>query len=342
MATQLRLHPAHGPHEPTDGTPRRRPGSVRRTSTVDSRRTGELERRVTLIGRARDLVTELDGSATTVGTVDLTVEIAYTNGPIVESVHVSPSVPNVDALVGRLASAGFRGAIDKTTGAQHGELAYLLLDDIPVATLVSGYAVGHAVKRGDMPRTSLTLMTASGPPPHGADMCAGFQLGGTIMNEQAMGIHPVVTGPTATQVIDPDDALGWHDFPVELKPDCMRRWRRIDLWRADDGMLEVETLFRDSHMATDGAETIIHEYSVVGRIDPETMTILECESIPRVLPWKECPQAAGSGSRLVGQPVAGLRVLARSQLTGITACTHLTDQLRELEDVATLVDLLPR
>jgi hypothetical protein len=342
MGTQLQFHPAHGPHEPTDGTPRRRPGSVRRTSTVDSRRTGELERRVTLVGRARDLVTELDGTARTAGTVDLTVEIAYTNGPIVESIRVSPAVPEVDALVGRLASAGFRAAIDKTTGAQHGELAYLLLDDVPVATLVSGYAVGHAVKRGDLEKTSLMLLKVPGPPPHGADMCAGFQRGGTIMNEQALGGHAVVTGPLATQVVDPDDELGWHEFPIELRPDCMRRWRRLDLWRADDGTFQFETLFRDSHTATDGTETIIHEYSVVGRIDSETMTFLECESIPRVLPWKECPQAAGSGSRLVGQPVAGLRALARSQLTGITACTHLTDQLRELEDVATLVDLLPR
>jgi hypothetical protein len=341
MATQLQLHPAHGPHEATDGTPRRRPASVRRTSTVDSRRTGELERRVTLVGRARDLVTEVDGSARISGTVDMTVEIAYTNGPIIQSIDVSPAVPDVDALVGRLASAGFRGAIDKTTGAQHGELAYLLLDDVPVATLVSGYAVGHAVKRGDLEKASLTLLKAPGPPLHGADMCAGFQLGGTIMNEQASGGHAVVTGPVATQVLDPDDELGWHQFPVELKPDGMRRWRRLDLWRGDDGSLEVETLFRDSHMATDGTETIIHEYTVVGRIDPETLTILECESIPRVLPWKECPQAAGSGSRLVGQPIAGLRALARAQLTGITACTHLTDQLRELEDIATLVELLP-
>ncbi|MGX7679266.1 DUF2889 domain-containing protein [Jatrophihabitans sp. DSM 45814] len=342
MANQLELHPAHGPHEPTTGTPRRRPGSVRRTSTIDSLRSGDLDRRVSLAGRARDLITHMDGTTTVAGSARMAVDIAYTGGPVVQEIETTPHVVGVENLIGRIASAGFRAAIDADTTAAHGELIYLLLDDIPVATLVSGYAVGHAVKRGDLTLTALTTMRAPGPPAHGPNMCAGFQVGGTIMNALADGGgHALVTGPVATEIVDADDTIGWHEFPGPLRPDSMRRWRRADLWKNEDGLLEVDTFFRDSHLASDGVETIIHEYTVAAVIDPVEMRILECEATPRVLPWQECPQAAGSGARLAGMAVSGLRAQARAELLGITACTHLTDQLREIEDVATLLALLP-
>ncbi|WP_035920382.1 hypothetical protein [Frankia sp. QA3] len=35
MPAVPRTHPRHGTHDPTAGTPPRRPGSVRRTTTVD-------------------------------------------------------------------------------------------------------------------------------------------------------------------------------------------------------------------------------------------------------------------------------------------------------------------
>ena len=51
-------------------------------------------------------------------------------------------------------------------------------------------------------------MRPPGPPIHGPDMCAGFQVGGAIMTSWAQGRHAVVTGPEATSVVDPDDLAG--------------------------------------------------------------------------------------------------------------------------------------
>jgi hypothetical protein len=308
---------------------------------VDALRPTELDSQLTLLGRARDLVTHPDGTTSVVATASSRVELDYTGGAIVQTVQTDPEVRGLETLVGRVASSGFRAAIDAGTSARHGELIYLLLDEIPVSTLVSGYSVLHATSRGDLQEQAIRRMRPPGPPPHGPNMCAGFRTGSTIMTRLAEGHHALVTGPDATPVADPDDPIGWHEFPGPLRPDAMRRWRRTDLWQDEDGPLRVDTFFRDSHMAQDGVETIIHEYTVSASIDPRNMTITWCEATPRVLPFLECPAAAASGSRLAGMPVANLRRQVRVALVGPSTCTHLNDQLREIEDVIHLRELLP-
>ena len=61
---------------------------------------------------------------------------------------------------------------------------------------------------------------------------------------------------------------------------------------------------------------------------------------PRVLPWPECPAAAGSAQLLLGTDIATLRLSALQRLRGITTCTHLTDMLRAIEDVGAIADTL--
>ncbi|MCM3925768.1 hypothetical protein ND748_29360, partial [Frankia sp. AiPs1] len=51
-------HPGHGPRTPATATPRRRPGSIRRTSTVDIAGGRELTGPLVLRGRGRDLFTD--------------------------------------------------------------------------------------------------------------------------------------------------------------------------------------------------------------------------------------------------------------------------------------------
>jgi hypothetical protein len=99
--------------------------------------------------------------------------------------------------------------------------------------------------------------------------------------------------------------------------------------------------FRDSVMAPDGEETVIHEYTVDAAVDPDTMIVVACSAVPRVLPWRECPEAIGSAARIVGVRVADLRPEVRTQLVGPSTCTHLNDVLRGLEDVAWLTRALP-
>jgi hypothetical protein len=197
-----------------------------------------------------------------------------------KAVTCEPAVDGVDALVGRVASTGFRAVIDSSTSANSGDLSYLLLDEIPVATLVSGYSVMHATSRGDLELQVIDTMRAPGPPPHGPNMCAGFQTGGTIMTSLQLGQHALVTGPDATPLLDSNDTLGWHDLPGPLAVDGMRRWRRSDLWRTADGDFAIETFFRDSHLAPDGVETIIHEYTVQAIIDADGDRVIECTATP--------------------------------------------------------------
>ena len=334
------LDPRHGPHNPTTGTPARRPRSVRRTTTVDALRPHGLRHGLTLVGHARDLLTDADGSTRVAGTAEMDVELTYAGGAIVQSVRTTPEVANVAALVGKAATTGFRAVIDSDTDARRGQLVYLLLDEIPVSTLVSGYSVMHATSRGDLEAAVVDQMRRPGPPIHGPDACAGFQIGGVIMTSRDAGQQAVVTGPDATPVVDPGDPIGWHEIgplPVE----AMRRARRHDLWLDEDGLLQIDTFFRDSHMAPDGLETIIHEYTVTASIDPVAMRVVTCEAIPRVLPFVECPQAAASAGRLAGMAVMGLRPRVRAELLGASTCTHLNDTLREIEDVVALAALLP-
>ena len=165
------------------------------------------------------------------------------------------------------------------------------------------------------------------------DLSAGWQRGGVM--EQTLddrGRPPAIMGPLALSIEAPADEWGWHPLRP-LPDDSMRRRRRIDVWRDDDGASRVDVFFRDSHMAPAGVETSVHEYTVTATVDPEAMVVTSCEAVPHVLPWTECPQAAASAGRLAGMPVAQLRPDVRAQFVGPSTCTHLNDVLRGLEDV---------
>lgn len=313
---------------------------MRRTLTVDAQRPSGLATGLRLVGRGRDLLTGLDGSSIIKAASEMTVDLRYEVGAVVQAISVTPTVDGVEALLGRIATSGFRACIDSLTGARRGSLEYALLDEIPVSTLVSGYAVGHSAAKGGMQHQELTRLRPPGPPLQVADLCAGFQTGGVIMTEMARsGRPPLVTGPPAPELRNRDDDLGWHPLDL-LAPTEMRRWRRMDLWADQDGTFDLDGLFRDSHMSDGGEETIIHEYTVAARFDLALDLVTACEAEPRVLPWMECPQAAASAKRVAGMPISQLRRDVRDQFVGISTCTHLNDTLRQLGDVPTLAALL--
>ncbi|TQM11188.1 DUF2889 domain-containing protein [Pseudonocardia kunmingensis] len=324
------LHPRHGTHAPTSGTPARAAGSVRRTATTDMLRPEGLTGPLVLLGRARDLVTTPEGTARVVDEASCRAVVEFVEGRILREVESHPARPALQTLIGTPVSSGFRAAVlaaDPSVPDEAG-LLHLLLDDFPVTTLVSGFAFGAGLPAGR--RLPLTV----GRPMFGRDQCAGFAHGGTIMNEvDATGRAPLVTGPVAPALVD-DDEDGWHAVGP-LPAHGMRRWRRTDV--RSDGRVDV--LYRDSHVRPDGLETVIHEYTVAAQIDLIGPTVVSCEAVPRVLPWVECPAAAASAQRLAGLPLAGLRSHVRATFTGASTCTHLNDTLRGLEDVPTLLRL---
>ena len=338
------IDPRHGIAEPTSSTPARRPGSIRRTSTIDSSYPEGIGTVLAQSGRARDVFTGRTGAVELVAETTMTIRTEYTDGPVVAEIVIDPPAPSVDALVGVRASTGFRRKVDDSVDpvdVPRGSLTYLLLDDIPGATLVSGFAVVVAISRdrAAAPRVE-QLRSSKQPVLQVPDLCAGWQTGGTMLsNLDDRGRPPVIMGPRAPSVDDPSDEWAWHPMPV-LPDDSMRRRRRIDVWLDDDGSVHVDGFFRDSHMAPAGVETSVHEYTVEATVDPDTMIVLSCEAVPHVLPWTECPQAAASARRLAGMRVSSLRPDVRAQFVGPTTCTHLNDVLRGLEDVEWLVQEL--
>jgi len=321
------LHPRHGVHEPTRSTPPRAPGSIRRTSTIEMLRPDGLFADVVLVGRARDLATAEDGEASVLGEAGFLARVGFVAERKLLALCTAPREPAAAALVGTRASSGFRTGLDRALPA-HREarsLLYLLLDDVPVVALVSGYAIGAAGVRA--PARHLGAFPA--------DLCAGWRTGGTMLaGVEETGYLPSATGPPAPSLARADDPIAWHALGP-LPPHGMRRHRRLDLVY-EGGALVADVFFRDSHANADGGETVVHEYTVRAEIDPDTQHVESVDAEARVLPWIECEAAPASARRLVGRPVTDLRPFVRAELKGISTCTHLNDTLRSLEDVAAL------
>jgi hypothetical protein len=324
--------------------PPRAPGSVRRTTTIDILRPHGLDAELVLVGRGRDLLTDHDATSRVLDTAAVEATIDYADAQRVTAITSTPEIPGLDQLVGRSSSTGFRGAIDVAVAGHDvvGRPLYQLLDDLPVATLISGYAPQHAMaqsgtwaderKRTPMHKTSpegLAMLQQ-------ADLCAGWKAGGTIMQGFAENSPPVVTGPDAPSLDDGDDPLAWHELPGPLPEHGMRRRRRIDVLPVEGGaVLAVDAHFRDSYVDDEG-ETVVHEYTVLARVDTATQVFLDAVATPRVLPWFECPEAAASAGRLAGRSLDSLRVGVRAEFLGASTCTHLNDMLRALADVGVL------
>jgi Protein of unknown function (DUF2889) len=312
-----------GPQRPATETPDRRPGSTRRTSSIDVVRREGIAGPVEIIGRARDLATDADGTARVVGRQLLTATLEPTLQ--LATLESEPTEPALAGLIGRTVAAGFRAAAVAAVpdARRDATLLYLLLDDLPVATLVSGYALQRAGLIPDIARERLAPTV---------DLCSGWRAGGTLMQEvDASGAPPMTFGPVAPRLERPDDPDAWHELPVP-PPRTVRRRRRIDA-TIDDGVLRVDAMFRDSHFDDDTAETVVHEYALRAAIDPTSLVIIEAEATPHVLPYVECPSAAASTGRLVGLPLDVVRDRVRSEFVGTSTCTHLNDLLRSLEDV---------
>ena len=282
-----------------------------------------------LLGRARDLITDTTPTVTSEASVDARLDAKAT----LTHLSVEPASGDVESLIGRVVGGGFRQAVGEAVPAEvaSGTPAALLLDDLPVAALISGYARLYA---GTVPKVTAdtTLQT---------DICSGWRTDGTMMVSVRAGTGvPVTVGPTAPSIdLDREiDELGWHSMD-QLRPGSMRRRRLVDV-TVDEGDLFIAALFRDTYRKDDGHETVLHEYSLTAVVDGDSGTYQSCAAVPRVLPWVECPVAASSADRLVGQHIDAVRNFVRRELRGTSTCTHLNDLLRSLGDVGTLASSL--
>jgi hypothetical protein len=345
----LLLPEAVGPMDPVPVTPVRPAGSIRRTSSIDTARPDGLFGPMVITARARDLVTAADGSTTELARTELVARLDGASRQIL-SLDVEPAVAGLDELVGTAVGPGFRGRMVQVVPGERdgGTLLHLLLDDLPGAALVSGYALqrggaldGVRIKpSGESPPTRSEDEGPSRSMP--GDICAGWAHDATLMvTIRTEGVIPVSLGPPAPVLESPSDPWAWHAMEP-LPPQATRRRRRLDLIppSGPDVAHRVDVHFRDSYVDPDGAESVVHEYSVHGAIDIHRGQVVEMEAVAQVLPWMECPGALASAGRLAGVALADLRDRVRREWTGASTCTHLNDTLRSLGDVPTLAQAL--
>ena len=327
------LHPLHGMHNATHATPPRRPRSVRRTTSIDiTRHEGQLDP-VYLDGHGRDLATEADGSITELRDVGLSATVELVSR-VIRHIEAEPAVAGMARLAGAPAMSGFRSAADEVAPQLRAQrdLLYTLIDDVPVATLISGHALSASGLLGKVSQSGYMPV---------ANQCAGFVTGGLLMNMFEDGDPVIVTGPDAPSLDDPGDPQAWHPM-APLPVHGMRRRRRLDVYDVDGGgsMMQIDAMFRDTYVRGDRQETVIHEYTLAATVDPDSGEIVTAQAVPRVLPWQECPGAVDSATRIIGMTLSDLHFRVRNELTGITTCTHLNDLLRSVADAAALIVLL--
>ncbi|WP_395106274.1 DUF2889 domain-containing protein [Actinomadura sp. SCN-SB] len=325
------LHPRHGPHDPTTATPPQRRGALRRTTTIDLLRPAGLDGDVIVDGRGRDLLLAGDGRARVVGESGVRARLDFMGGCALLEIETDPPVDAIQELLGAAVASGFRAKVGAAVPEEAAgrTLLHLLLDDMPGAVLVSGYALHTGGGAHDMraDRAAQEAFLAGR-----ANLCAGFATDATMLSELAeTGIMPMPQGPAAPALESPEHPPAWHDHG-ELPPGGIRRRRRMDVL-GEGERLRVDAMFRDTHRDPAGVETIIHEYVMTAEIDRADLRVLSIDATPRVLPWVECPRAAGSAQSLVGQTVHELRTWVRARLQGTATCTHLNDLLRSLADL---------
>ena len=326
------------PKGPAVAAPARRPGSIRRTSTIDSVWPNGVEANREVVGRSRDLYTPLDGSEPKVIAEDALFATVAPDRGIVAMESVPPREA-IQVLVGATGGSNSRGrvvdAVPEEVAA--GTPLYLLLDDLSGATLVGSVALRFWQTPEELDAQMKKMEALMGKRVM-QGICAGFAPGSTALNEDGTTGSMGDTKPVP-DIDNPADPWAWHEL-TSPKEASHRRSRRIDVWLEDDGV-HIEAFFQDSYTSPEGQRHAVHEYVVSATADPATGNVISISADPRVLPHYECPMATLSVGRMVGQPLRNFRSSVNEKLPGIDGCTHMNDTLRSLAEVPVLVAQLP-
>jgi hypothetical protein len=321
---------------PGESTPRRRRGSVRRTSTIDMTWPDGWGTPMTLVGHARDLLTPPDGTAPTVLGEDV-VRVTVSPDRTITAIASDPPRSALSGLIGARGGGRLRGALADVVPDERaaGTPLYLLLDDLAGATLVGGFAYSQWPDEWPEDWKSSRGRATQGRRMEG--VCIGFRPGSSALDEEG-GPRRTHDVRAVRSVGDPGDALGWHRLE-HITDVSMRRARRIDTW-VDDGVLEIDAFFQDSATVPAGGRVAVHEYQLRATADLGSGMLTSVTAVPRVLPYAECPLAVLTVERVVGTPFAVLRERVLEELKGTAGCTHLNDMVRALAEVPVLAKVL--
>jgi hypothetical protein len=318
------------------GTPPRRPGSVRRTSTIDMIWPGGFGEPLVLVGRARDLLTTVERSAIILDEATMEVEIGEPR--TVTAIRITPERAGIEGLIGAVGGSELRKSIEEVIPGERAAATplYLILDDISGTSLIAGFASKSS------PQASGAFRNRKRESPlglrKGKVICSGLRPHGWAHAHWSRGLSAVAaTVPAGPLGLDADPE-SWHVFPPDPEVG-MRRHRRIDVWCQNDS-LEVDAFFRDSCWQPDGSQIALHEYTVAATVDATDHSLRSVEATPHVLPYPECRFAAPHADALKGYRVDSFRTEVQSRLTELRACTHLNDMLRCLAEVPALAEAL--
>lgn len=319
--------------------PLRRPGSIRRTTSIDSDWPDGYGKPWEMIGRARDLLTPFDaGEPLILATGGFRI-IASPQREIL-SIELTPDHPDAQQLRGVRAGGSSRRAIAGILADLRGTPTFQLLDDFAGASLVAGWIWSQWTDDWMARAERETAQSTAGRAGQMINICTGFAEGASSFTPDG---RPNDVNQSSTEVgplENPADPSSWHAMPFQEGP-RKRRSRRIDLWR-EDGTIKVDAGFQDSGSNPNGGRTAIHEYRVYAEVDEASGLLTALQALPLILPYRECPGAAVKASRMIGQEVMKFRDAVLDTLPGTLGCTHLNDVMRGIADVPRLAALLPR
>ena len=324
------LQEVNGPAGPA---PRRRAGSIRRTSTIDGTWPGGWGTQLELTGRARDAVTQSYADPP-VTVSAATTQVGIGANRLIENIAATPESAGINDLVGCRGGGYLRSALAEFVPheLEAGTPLYLLLDDISGASLVAGIAWSRWTEEW-------ARVDPERPRPDMEVVCIGFAPGGSALVEQRSGLASQRV-QIVPQLTTDDDPHGWHELAT-LPDVSFRRARRIDVWRDPvDGTIMIDSGFQDSMGDPDHGRVAVHEYILRATVDPGSMLVTSVDPDPRILPFLTCPDAVGTATAVIGTPVAALRTTVLERLAKVNGCTHLNDALRALAEVPTLLDQL--
>jgi len=319
--------------------PLRRPGSIRRTTSIDSDWPEGYGKPWEMIGRARDLLTPLDAGVPP--TVLDEAQFRIMASPVREilSIETVPEHPRVQELVGVRAGGASRVALGEKLGDLRGRPLFQLLDDFAGASLVAGWIWSRWTDDWLARASRSGVPSTAGRGGNLVNICTGFAEGASSLRPDGRPDNLDQSSAEVGPLEHPDDAAGWHAMPHQEGPQ-IRRARRIDLWR-EDGLIKVDAGFQDSGSNPNGGRTAIHEYRVFAEIEGDSGRLEALQALPLILPFRECPGASVKATRMIGKPVGDFRAAVLETLPSTLGCTHLNDVLRALADVPRLADLLP-
>lgn len=319
--------------------PLRRPGSIRRTTSLDSDWPDGLGQPWVMTGRARDLLTSFSGDPIELAAAECRIRTS----PIREIMEISatPDHPRLNEMVGVRAGGASRHALAATLGEFRGTPLFQLLDDFAGASLVAGWNWSRWTDDWQQQMASRNQKSRAGKKGRMVNICTGFTEGASSLLEDGSVDHADQSSTEVGPLVNPDDPDGWHILPEQKGRPMARRARRIDIWRAE-GVIKVDAGFQDSGPNPQGGRTAIHEYRVYAEIDESNDRLLSLQALPLILPFRECPGASIKAARMVGESVDAFRQAVLDTLIGPIGCTHLNDVLRAFADVPTLARMLPK